>query len=270
MNHLLRRATTLSAASVISAIMMPSASFAQDTIPVADFEFVLEALQAQNTQNKRPTMFGVPTAGVAPHGTFFGSATRVTPRGGVEGAGPDYDAALGFGLGDSQKNLGIQVVANITGTDPFADTGSFGLKFARELTGGATPTSAAISLGKVAPWGDSASGSEVSANLIFSHVNSFSMGMEAYPVILTGGYGNQINESGTEGGAFVGVGVGLTSNFGVSISATSEKINAGAGFSVPGVKNLSISAGINDITDSTDKRQATVSVSYSFANVFGG
>lgn len=261
------------------ALLMSAGSDARaQTVDTESFLLFLESLESANTDtatNKHLSMFGVQTATTAPNGTGFASVTGSTPRGGIAGNGPDYEMALGFGLGDANETIGAQVTLNITGTQPFADTGYFSLKFSRAISTGPNPTYIGASFSRVAPWGNVAGG--VSTTAMLTHFNSFSAGGETYPIMLTAGYGSDIayttslpTTNSVEPGAFVGVGVGLTENFGVSASATRGTINLGVGMKVEGVDGLSLSAGVYDAFDQMNKRQASVTVSYTWADVFGG
>lgn len=258
-------------AFAIALISTAPAVQAQDQaqeISEANFQLLIDALSVQLEPPKRVTMFGVPTAGVAPSGRIFGSASMVSPRGGVEGAGLDFDTAFGFGLGNEQDSIGIQFTTNVTGTDPFGDAGYFGLKFARRVVDGPNPTSVALSFSKLGSWGSIGSNTDESVTFVATHRNSLSLGGEAYPVMISGGYGNQ--SLGGNPGAFMGFGIGITPNLGLSVSGNVEQLNAGVGVSIPGFDGLSVSAGFNDLTDNRDQRQFSLSVSYSFAGPFGG
>lgn len=232
----------------------------------SDFQLLLDTLSVQADVPKKLVMFGVPTAGVASNGRFFGSITMVNPRGGRDNAGADFDTAFGFGFGDPNDYVGAQFTVHITGTDPFGDAGYFGAKFGRRLIGGETPTSVSLSIGKIAPWGNIGVTSETSYTLIATHINSLNLGGANYPFLITGGYGNQ-TEAGNPG-AFVGLGVGLTSYLGLSVSGNAEQINAGLGVSFPEIDGLNLSVGFNDISDDGGRRQFSISASYSFQSPF--
>lgn len=257
--------------AVCATSLMCLTGFAQaqgQEISESNFQLLIDTLAAQAEPRKRLTMFGVPTAGVAASGRVFGSASMVTPRGGVDGAGLDFDTAFGFGIGNERESLGVQFTANVTGTNPFGDAGYLGFKVGRRLVDGPNPTSVAVSMSKLAPWGSIGNDSDPSVTLVATHLNSVSLGGMDYPVMVTTGYGNQT--LGGEPGAFLGFGVGITPNLGLSMSGNAEQINAGIGLSIPGIDGLSISTGFNDITDSSDQRQFSLSLSYSFASPFGG
>ena len=65
-------------------------------------------------------------------------------------------------------------------------------------------------------------------------------------------------------GAFIGLGVGVSPNLSVSLSATETQLNAGIGFGIPEFPNLSIGMGIFDVTDNVERRQFSLSVSLGF------
>lgn len=245
---------------------------AQQALTTDEFIAFLEALQQQGGPAKYLTMFGVSTATVGAGGSGFISATGVTPRGGIAGNGPDYDMAVGLSFGDANETVGAQLTANITGTQPFADAGYFSLKFSRALNAGPTPTYAAVSFSRLSPWGNIGAGAsnDPTTTVSVTHINSFSASGDQFPIMLTAGYGSHISNNGADPGAFAGIGVGLTENFGVSVSANADRLNAGIGFSVPGVPGLGVTAGVYDVSNRTGRQQASVTVSYSVQNLFGG
>ena len=48
-----------------------------------------------------------------------------------------------------------------------------------------------------------------------------------------------------------------------------DSLNAGIGFKIPNLDNISFSYGINDITNNMKRKQQTLSISYSFTDIFG-
>lgn len=76
--------------------------------------------------------------------------------------------------------------------------------------------------------------------------------------------------SQTEDGIFGGLGLGITEFLGTSLSVTENQLNAVVGFKIPGLDDVSISYGINDITDNMKRKEQTLSISYSLTNIFGG
>jgi len=87
-------------------------------------------------------------------------------------------------------------------------------------------------------------------------------------VQLTLGYSNQASRAGINGlnedGFFAGVGLGVTENLAISMSANETALNLGATATIPGVDGLSISAGVYDVTDNTNRQQFALTVGLNF------
>lgn len=221
------------------------------------------------------TMFGADTAFVLPHGNMYFGGTLSDPRGGISGSDTDADASFGIGFGNPIDSIGLQADVNITGVDPFLDSGSLTLKAARALA--LRPNHVvfgSLAVSNIAPWGDAKLGDE-RWNVTVSGMTQIDGPKLVHPVMWTVGYGSDAvlstpGSSLTEEGLFAGVGFGVTEHFGVAVSGTENQLNAGVGFKVPGAEGLSISYGVNDITDNMERKQQMLTVSYSLTNVFGG
>lgn len=221
------------------------------------------------------TMFGADTAFVLPHGGMYFGGTLSDPRGGISGNDSDADASFGIGFGNPVDSIGFQADVNITGVDPFLDSGNLTLKAARALA--LRPNHVvfgSLAVSNVAPWGDAKLGDE-RWNVTVSGMTQIDGPQLVHPVMWTIGYGSDAvlstaGSSLTEEGLFAGIGVGVTEYFGVAVSGTENQLNAGVGFKVPGAEGLSISYGVNDITDNMERKQQMLTVSYSLTNVFGG
>ncbi|WP_010141969.1 hypothetical protein [Oceanicola sp. S124] len=220
-------------------------------------------------------MFGADSAFILPHGGVFAAGTLSDPRGGIAGNDMDGDLSFGAGFGNPIDAIGFEVDLNITGTDPLFDSGNLTLKAARALLVSDNNVifgSAAVS--NVAPWGDAKLG-DTTWNVTVSGLTQFEGPSLVHPVMWTVGYGSDAvlstpGSSLTEEGLFAGVGVGLTKYVGLSVSGTENQLNAGLGFKVPGLDGVSITYGVNDITDNMERKQQMLTISYSKLNVFGG
>nr|WP_319248089.1 hypothetical protein [uncultured Celeribacter sp.] len=252
----LRLKTSASKAAMIAALMMGLGSGAS----------------AQSVANV--TMFGADTAFILPSGGAFVGATLTDPRGGVSGNDWDGDIALGMGFGDPITSLGFEVDLNITGVEPFMDSGAFTLKAARALA--LQPNHvvfASLGVGNFAAWGD-ADESDENWNVTVSGLTQIQGNRMIHPLMWTVGYGSDttLSEAGsslTEEGLFAGLGVGVTEYMGVSVSGTENQMNAGLGFKIPGLDGWGVSLGMNDITDNMDRQQKVLSISYSTLDLFG-
>lgn len=228
---------------------------------------------SQDTANV--TMFGADTAFILPRGDMFVGATLSDPRGGISGNDMDGDMSFGAGFGNPIDAVGFEIDVNITGLDPFLESGNLTLKASRALL--LRPNHAvfgAVSASNLAPWGDDKLGTE-RWNATVSGMTQVQGGALIHPVMWTLGYGSDAvlstpGSSLTEEGFFAGLGVGLTKSLGASVSGTENQLNLGLGFKVPGIEGVNVSYGLNDITDNMDRKQHMFTVSYSLSDVFGG
>lgn len=231
------------------------------------------AAQAQTVNQS--ALYGADSAFILPNGAISFGGTLTDPRGGVAGSGKDGDLALSFGLGNPIDAVGVQVDMNITGTDPVFDSGAFNIKVARSLyLGDELVVFGAVTASNLAPWGD-AEGEDVNWTGTVTGMTEIATPNVIYPVMMTIGYGSNTTlltagQSDTGEGLFAGIGVGVAKYLGVSISGTENQLNAGVSIGVPGVPELGISLGVNDVTDNMDRKQKTLSVSYTMMDPFGG
>ena len=229
------------------------------------------AAQAQDAARKNVTLLGIPSATVAPTGLAFAALTGTTKRDGVVDE-VDGSLALGFGLGSAEDGVGVQVALfNTSLTDNFGDSGYLQVKFSRRIAAGTMPTYVGVSLGQLANWGD-ASGRDVTAALAvtsFAQVH-FKPGGEAYPVMMTAGIANNVRNNDRDPGVFLGAGIGLTESFGVSAAWSGEDVDIGGSLRIKGLKNVGLTATLNDAFDQNDSRRMTFSVFLAVPNAFGG
>lgn len=215
-----------------------------------------------------PSTFGVPSAVAPRDGTGFLGATYANPRGGVSGAGGDGDLVAGYAVGNPLDAVSLTFGVALTGIDPLGDSGSFSITASRLLrAGGTSATFIGASISNILGWGDSADRSEMYTAYV-SHLVGLNLRGTEVPFQFTVGYGTD-NTRSSDGagrlsdGIFAGIGVGVTENLSASVSATRTQINVGATLSIPGT-SLSMTAGVLDLTDTTDRRQFSLSVGYSF------
>lgn len=218
------------------------------------------------------TLFGVPSAVPAPSGTAYAALTYVTPREGIAGKTPDGDVSFGFTAGNPVTGVGLAFGADITGLEPFGDAGSFSLQASRLLgITETTATFAAISYSGFGGWGAQRGQEKLS---IYATTFGTVGGAIPKPYLLTIGYGQDTQYTGfgtgvLEDSLFWGAGIGLTENLSASLSGTTNQVNFGVGVRLPGLENISISAGVLDVTDAVDRRQKSITIGYSLNNLFG-
>lgn len=236
--------------------------------PVVDggsFLQTLEALQGALQAPKSPVLLGIGSGVVAPHGAVFGSVSGTTDRADLDGNGLDGSIAFGVGLGDASRSLGAQVTGVVsslgTGDTGFGESGSVNLKFSRALT---PSTFAGLGVDNLLAWGTEAEEEGIKTTLAVTHFAEVAVAGEPFPLMMTAGYGTHVRADGTEPGAILGLGAGLTEHIGASVSTNTEYLNLGLGVSVPGVKGLSLSATWVDALDQQDRQVGQFAVTYSF------
>lgn len=218
-----------------------------------------------------PGVFGASNAFIAPGGTVYGSVTYVTPRGGIEGNGADGDMSLGMAFGNPIDAVGVSVGVDITSVDAddFGDSGGFAVSASRALSVSAgSATFAGLSASNLGAWGDSTADDEKYAAYV-SHLTSAG----SLPLMITGGYmtdnTRDVKTGVLDDGAFLGMGLGLTQNLAASVSATETQMNLGMSATVPGLNGVSISTGVYDVTDNTNRRQFALTVGFAKSGLFG-
>ena len=218
------------------------------------------------------TVFGAPSAVPIPSGTAYAALTYATPREAIAGKTADGDLSFGFTGGNPVTGIGLTFGVDITGLDPLGDAGSFSVQASRLLgITETTATFAAISYSGFGGWGAQRGQEKLSIYATtFGTVGS----ANPKPYLLTIGYGQDTQYTGfgtgvLEDSIFWGAGIGLTENLSASLSGTTNQVNFGVGVRLLGLENISISAGVLDVTDAVDRRQTSITIGYSFNNLFG-
>ena len=134
--------------------------------------------------------------------------------------------------------------------------------------GGTSATFLGASAGGLLGWGD-ADDEDATGSVYVSHLMGVQAGGGEIPLQFTLGYGMdstyEVAGSGIlDDGVFAGLGVGLAENLSASISATETQINLGATMTVPAVSGLSLTAGVYDVTDNTDRQQVSLTAAFAF------
>lgn len=212
-----------------------------------------------------PGTFGIASAVAPVSGSGFVGANYVNLRDGVKGAEGDGSVSAGYSLGNPISGVSVTLSASVTGTDPFGDAGSFSLSASRLLrAGGSSATFVGASSSNLAAWG--AGSSEEQFSVYTSHLVGFQAGGVEVPLQLVVGYGTSNTRNAAdvlEDGAFAGVGIGMTQNISGSISFTETQVNTGFNVSIPNT-SASVTVGVYDVTDNTDRQQFSLSVGYGF------
>ncbi len=253
-------------AASVTATALPAAGQSGNT---SDIGQVLSTPERSEAALAFPSIFGAASAVAPAGGTGYVALTYANPRNGISGTGGDGDVAAGYTFGNPVDGISVSVGVVVTGLEPFGDSGSLNLGVSRLI--GSSDRSAtfvgASALG-LGGWGDAEADGESYAGYV-SHLRSIGLGSAEVPLQLTLGYGNRTtladDRSGrVEEGVFFGVGAGIAENLSLSVSGTATQLNAGATLAIPQLEGLSLSAGMFDILDNTDRQQATVTVAFGF------
>ncbi len=227
-------------------------------------EELLGLLRQFETRKKLPqrtAILGVPTAFGAARGQFFLSLSATNRRDRRRLGDWDASLAMGIGLGDAQRWIGITPVIEITSVSPyhFGSSGKIGVKLSRHFSlGGKWYSAAALGLKNLVTWGDS-NVLDPEWDLTLSSLRPAD-GALGVPVLVSAGYGSAVSNFGTDPGFYAGLGVGLRDNFGVSLGWFGDEAIAGASFWPDPKRNLMLSVGIGDILNNVSSRRLLLSV----------
>ncbi len=256
---------------VLSCVLsvVTAASVAAQSGNTTDIGQVVSTPERSGAALAFPSIFGAASAVAPAGGTGYVALTYANPRNGISGFGGDGDVAAGYTFGNPVEGISVSVGVVVTGLEPFGDSGSLNVGVSRLV--GSSDRSAtfvgASALG-LGGWGDAEADGESYAGYV-SHLRSVGLGSSEVPVQLTLGYGNRTTLAGdrsgrVEDGVFFGIGAGVAENLSLSVSGTATQLNAGATLAIPQLDGLSLSAGVFDVLDNTDRQQATVTVAYGF------
>ena len=214
------------------------------------------------------TLLGIHSASVAPRGLAFGGVSRSFNLDG-EDAEEDTAASVGFGLGDANTGIGLQFTATANSeTDTFDSFGYLGVKAATRLQSASAPTYVGLAVDRIGGWG-AAEDVDQAASLMVTRFSSIQAGSNQYPVIMTLGAGSHVSDETTEPGVFLGAGVGLSQNLGVSASWNGEWVVLGTGFKFDAVENLTVTLALADALNRVEQQQVSLGVSWFFDTGLG-
>lgn len=216
---------------------------------------------------KNLTLLSIPSATVAPHGLGFASLGLTSRRGGTL---HDWDGslALGLGLGDADQALGVQVTANVTSlTDNFGDSGYFQIKLARRILDSEEPIYLAVEAEGLARWGQAANTPQRN-RIMATWFPVLWTAEDAYPLMVTLGYGSHLRNRRTDPAVFAGAGIGLNRNLGVSAAWTGQTLDLGASWRFDGMDGMVVNAEFNDATDRLGSQRFSISFNFFNPNLF--
>jgi hypothetical protein len=225
------------------------------------------------------TLLGIGSAAVAPNRAAFATLSY-SDRSDLGDSFVDSDdasASIGTVVGDAGTGIGLQFGASFTGlaSDPtgsgfgFGGSGYLSVKAAHLMQGGKVPVFLAVSADHLAGWG-LAKDIDPALSAIVTAFPTARFGDHSFPLMLTLGLGDHIRNAGTDPGGFVGIGMGLSPNFGASVAWTGETVTIGGTYRNDSLRNISFSAQLDDAFDQEDGRRVTISATILLENAFGG
>ncbi|MDD1421610.1 hypothetical protein MEO40_21300 [Dolichospermum sp. ST_sed1] len=211
--------------------------------------------------------FATPSAFGATWGDVFLGASLATQ--GKTRNQPDASITMGFGLGDAQKLIGLELAYNIGSIKNFGANGTFDLK-ANRIVYAKNNTQVAAAVGW-RTFAQHVDGETIRPSGVFGLVTSYSLLKPKDPVnkmpisFSVGAGGGDFRTGNTSTGVFAGVGVQVHPQIGVGMGWSGVGLNAGASFIPVRTIPLTINAMGADLTDTS--RGGTVfvlSVGYGF------
>ncbi len=208
---------------------------------------------------------GIPSGFGAEWGDFFISAALA----GADRLRPEADGSLymGFGLGDAENLVGIEIAYNLLSIRDFASNGSFDAKVHREFYSDDTlQVNAAVGVTSAFPYGSNAVGTESS---LYGVVSSAYLLQPDHPTntltlntTLGLGGGNFAGE-GSDVGILAGVGLRVHPQFSINTAWSGVGLNVGASIVASPRSPISINLLYGDITNNTPAGSvAVISIGY--------
>jgi hypothetical protein len=265
--------TKLTLLGVTLSTVVATSSIAQDATTQA--EQVLSLFSSMEQVAAPAVSAGSPVGYGSGWGVIYGGASISDKT--QTSASMDGSAALGMGLGDPHKYVGMDVAVSIISTNytdgGFGDTGNYNFKVSRFLSDTAA---VAVGVDNAFPWGSDATDNDQSWYGVIS--NQFTLAAtptsKPLPLTLSLGYGTgtyQSDGSSDDGvantiGIFGSAAVQLTNQLSVIGDWTGEMINAGISV-VPVIKwPLVTSLTVTDLSNRTGNKTPVVfSVGYAYS-----
>ena len=228
------------------------------------------AIAQDGGASKHLTLLGIQSATTAPNRLAFASLSGTTRRS-PTASDADGSAAFGIGFGDANAGLGFQVTGHVTSlTNALGDSGYFALKASTRISDGPTPIYAGVSVENLLSWGDSKT-ADIRGDVMLTAFPTLTLGNgKTYPLMLTLGVGSDLRNNATDPGIFAGAGIGLTSTTGLSAAWTGEDVALGVSFRPRELRNMTVSAVLEDAFNQEDNRRVTISLNWAFRNAIGG
>lgn len=263
-----------SRATILVALLIlgPSIALAQDA---------LETLRAMNLRAAKlasPSLFGIPSAGTMGHRRSFVAGSAATQsRTDTGDLKLDASAALGLGLGNAVKTVGLDAYLGIISVNPEGKNGGFGvgedgnvsLKLGKAFyTNELDRFSIAIGGNNLIAWGDA---EEIDENIfaVGSYATAVMINDHAYGVSISLGAGTK-QKSSTSFGAFAGLGLKAHPSVDVALGFNANRWVAGITVPLGELIDVEIGdgiylqVGVDDVLDDQENRRGVMNVSIPF------
>lgn len=245
-----------------------SAAFAQND---DDFQKYMKELG-------RISNYTIPRASVASISSGFGASgkqsyiavsynTRDTQTAGND---DDGSIAIGYGLGDPNSTLGLELTMAITsvstglwGDGRFADEGNFSAKIHKRVAplGFGTAASLAFGASNFSGWGGTRD-MPINYNLSYTAIGYFGS-YNQFGYNFTAGVGSAVAGVESESAAYFGIGVGM-GNFSTSLAYNGDEVNAGITYFMPQIDGASFGIILGDITELSARKRTIITVAKSW------
>lgn len=218
--------TTLTGILVASSVALGAGmAVAQDEdLTAEEYLAYLQSLTREAAAQGSPaSTIGIPGGFALPNNAGFAAVAVSNQR--EQGNNQDHadgGMVFGFGLGDAQNALGVEVLLNITSVSPsdFGDSGTIDLKASRILS---QTSAVSLGVGNIVKWGDS-DGLDPTYSVAYSQ-NFLLANRNAVASL---GYSTATGTGSNQEGAFAGIGVSVAPNVSVGLSLAGDEIRGGA------------------------------------------
>ena len=252
--------------SIVSAIILPGAAFAQQTY--------LDLIDLIIEPDPKAVSIGVPSGFGASNGLMFASAayTDQDPNTGIEDD-DDGSISFGVGLGDPRSGIATELVFGITsvstslwGDGTFGDEGNVGIKFHRQVSGlpSARVASVSLGVGNLTGWGETQDLPR-NAYAAYSQLSDVRIGQSTVPLNATVGLGTAVANVDRDPGVFASIGVGVTPDLSVGASWLGDEVQIGAVYFPRFLSGVSTAFTYADASHlNSDNGRMILSISYAF------
>lgn len=237
-------------------------------------ELLVEPLIKLKIPKSKPTYSpGLGFAGQSAFGAnmgdaFIGASGATAGNRGNKLTDIDASTSIGFGLGNSQKQVGLELAFNNGSIKNFGSNGTFDLKAHRIISAkGNSQIAVAGGWKTFAQYGNE----PIKPSSVYAVVTNYSLLKPNDPVnkmpvsVSLGAGGGDFRQGNTSTGVFGGVGVQVHPQVGVGLGWSGVGFNVGASFVPVPTLPLTITAQVADITDnSVGGTVFALSASYGF------